>query len=461
MGECPEGKVFNKVSKRCVSRDGKLGKKILKDMKASPSKKSPPKKSPPKKSPPKKSPPKKSPPKKSPPKKSPPKKSPPKKSPPKKSPPKKSPPKKSPPKKASPKKKSLPKKASPPKKKSPPKKASTKKASPKKVYTFIEGIYILFFIRCLLEKKIKFNNLKSWSKCFTERFNDKDIYLSFMDPYNKLKDNIEEVKTIIEKSYKNFEHYNLVEIYSFFKDYDININQLYKFFDLLEGVKIERIEKISYDTLENYNKDDLSKLKELWKQTYPNDTLKNVSKMIKGSELMLKYGKDGCIEKSFQGIPNEEQINKILTVYNNIKDNSIRMDKDFYVYRTAQERKGYRIEEKISKLLSNEKIIEHYPTVISTAWELDFVWNRIKDVCCIYIIKVPKDSDYLIIYDSFKEEGWLGLRSESEITLNPGTITITDIKYCDHGDKTKIIFFAEYKSYKSLTKADLEKKICQ
>ena len=69
--KCPVGKIINPKSGRCVDRDGKKGKEILKSLK----KKSSPKKSSPKKSSPKKSSPKKSSPKKSSPKKSSPKKS--------------------------------------------------------------------------------------------------------------------------------------------------------------------------------------------------------------------------------------------------------------------------------------------------------------------------------------------------------------------------------------------------
>jgi predicted Ser/Thr protein kinase len=132
--KCPEGKVYNKKSHRCVNKDGKVGKEVLRRLKEESERKpkSPPKsKSPPKKkSPPKpKSPVKKSHPKpKSPPKK----KSPPKpKSPVKKSPPKpKSPVKKSPPKPKSPVKKSPPKPKSPPKKSPPKPKSPPKKSSP-------------------------------------------------------------------------------------------------------------------------------------------------------------------------------------------------------------------------------------------------------------------------------------------------------------------------------------------
>jgi hypothetical protein len=59
--KCPVGKIMNPKSGRCVDRDGKKGKEILKSLK----KKSSPKKSSPKKSSPKKSSPKKSSPKKS------------------------------------------------------------------------------------------------------------------------------------------------------------------------------------------------------------------------------------------------------------------------------------------------------------------------------------------------------------------------------------------------------------
>ena len=78
---CKDNQLRNPSTGRCVNKDGKIGKEILKTKALL---KTPPKKTPPKKTPPKKTPPKKTPPKKKSPKKKSPKKTPPKKTPPKK-----------------------------------------------------------------------------------------------------------------------------------------------------------------------------------------------------------------------------------------------------------------------------------------------------------------------------------------------------------------------------------------
>lgn len=197
-------------------------------------------------------------------------------------------------------------------------------------------------------------------------------------------------------------------------------------------------------------------LKNLWNKTYPNEQLLQFSKGIKnGIKYQLFFGRDGCVHKQYN---DENKFNAIKDGMEIIKNVPARMEEDFYVFRSVIPSQSYEPADKINRLLDDGKFIEPYPTFISTTWKLDTALNWTKDFCCFYVIKVPKDSDYFIFYDSFKNAlDKFSMKSEHEITLNPGILTVTDIKFCQYKNTSKIVFFAEYTSFKSL---DIAKHFC-
>jgi len=428
---CPDDKIYNPMSHRCVKKDGKIGKEILKKIAAEKAQKKSPK------SP--------------------------------KASPKKLSPKKLSPKKASPKKLS-PKKLSPKSPKASPKKLSPKspKASPKKSsYSFIEGIHMLSLIKCAIKGEIDIKDINTWQVCNSS---DESIYgkpyllppfnvkygldLSFLKPSEKLKDRMDVVEKVIQKSYKKFPITGFIMDFSLFlRTNQIRFN-IYKYFDLLEGVSIERIQEVSKEKILSYSEPHMQNLKDLWKQIYDDkafyQNLYKLTEDIKYSKLMVKFGKDGCILKE-----DSNKIQKIEEGANLIRSIPYRMSEDFYVYRTSNPSSSYNTSEKISSVMKGE-LVEHYPSLISTTWDINFALGWDYSYCCLYVIKVPKDSDYLILYDSFKKI--YNMNTEHEITLNPGILTITDIKYLKHNNLSKVIFFAEYKSY---TKYELSKFLCK
>ena len=145
---------------------------------------------------------------------------------------------------------------------------------------------------------------------------------------------------------------------------------------------------------------------------------------------------------------------------------STKLNSNFYVYRSIRESKSFNPEDKINNLLLGKSIIEKYLTLISTTWNLDFAleWSG-DNYCCLYVIEVPKDSNYLILKDSFNE------RSQNEITLGPGEIVfdkikIADVEYKNYSgeldNKGMFIFYGKYKSY-SLQEFDenFNKLLCE
>jgi len=325
-------------------------------------------------------------------------------------------------------------------------------------YSFMEGIHMLSLILCAKKGEIDINDINTWSVCNAKKpknIFDDSLDISFRNPSEKLKDRINDVEQVIKKSYKNFnKKLNFYDIYNFLYTTKIDFKILYKLFDSLKGVTIERIQQISQEKLLSYSEPHIQKFKDLLNTIYDDkeffQKLYKVGEDIKYTRLMVKFGKDGCILQEYTN-----KIDKIEAAANLIRSIPYRMSEDFYVYRASYSSTSYDPSEKISRIMKGE-LIEHYPSMISTTWKLDFALNWNEKFCCFYVIKVPKDSDYLILYDSFEKK--YKMNTEHEITLNPGTLTITDIKYLQHNNNSRIIFFAEYKSY---TKYEIGKYLCK
>lgn len=357
-----------------------------------------------------------------------------------------------------------------------PKKISPKKVFPKRVsppiivnpvksysrtYTFLEGLNMLSLIRCIQKKDAPLGDTYFWARCFSKSLRPKKITdkygvsKSFIEPYYKFSyADQPQVFDTIKKSFENFNNIDLTEIDTFHKKGSIDINKIYSFFDLFEDAAVQRITEISLKEIDKLS--NIPQLKKLWNKTYPNEDLLKFSKDVKrGYKFQLILGNNGCVRKLYNDTDKFDDIKEGMEI---IKNLPARMEEDFYVFRSVIPSQSYEPKDKINTLLDGLKLIEPYPTFISTSWKLDTALNWTKDFCCFYVIKVPKDSDYFIFYDSFKNDfDKFSIKSEHEITLNPGILTVTDIKFCQYKNTSKIIFFAEYTSFKNL---EIDKHLC-
>lgn len=370
--------------------------------------------------------------------------------------------------------------------------------------TFQDGIYFLSLLRCLQKDEILVEDVINWNaRCFQDKIRKRDdeYKTSYFEPEKNIpleKIHYLHVKVLeCMKSFlddkrllalDNFLNMNYLKLHSGeIEDWEIEfesedekwlrenrvnewivINEL--LFELSKcGLKYKGFQSISQEELKNFAEPYLDNLYTLWKMTDFNakldkkievskqiviDNLQKLSSAITNFNFKLEYGKEGCI----QNIPrNIEKLPKILGGFQMLKEVQPKMDTDFYVYRSIRESKSYNPETKITKLLLNDEIVEDYTTMISTTWDLNFAlhWSGV-EYCCLYVIKVPKDSDYLILKDSFDITDD---KSQHEITLGPGRIILNNIKTCEVKvtntefdttsiiQKTIFVFLGEYQSY--------------
>ena len=137
-------------------------------------------------------------------------------------------------------------------------------------------------------------------------------------------------------------------------------------------------------------------------------------------------------------------------IYELLRDlsNTPKAESDFYVFRANSPRIAYESE----KIISGEVIEEKMFTAISTSIISKFPsdWIGKQKPCCIYLIRVPKNENYLILADVFtKTNHELQLNNESqyEVTLAPGKLTFTDIKKITIDGYEKALFVCDYKSF--------------
>jgi len=127
-------------------------------------------------------------------------------------------------------------------------------------------------------------------------------------------------------------------------------------------------------------------------------------------------------------------------------------DSDFYVFRGGKVNgvsgDAYRSEQITSGEIIEEKMFGTISTTILSSFANN--WIGKKEKCCIYVIKVPKNENYLIIPAVFiqnNDELELNNKSEYEVTLAPGKLTFTDIKKITIDGYEKALFFCDYKSF--------------
>jgi len=341
------------------------------------------------------------------------------------------------------------------------------------MFEFKDGIYMLSLLRCLKRKEILLENVQNFEfdkECkdvagYKIKDRSDEFKESFTEPYQKLKKKIEDIHSTIFDAYYDFEFSkDEKEVIDNFLEYgSINsLDSINKLLNKLEeriGIKFNRPKTTTYEELKDIvNCNMREKLKDFWYIFWKNDKQKlyfNLSNKITSYNFKLDYGKNGCVEPK----------GNYLEVRNNVYDaielmsQSTKLNSNFYVYRSIRESKSFNPEDKINNLLLGKSIIEKYLTLISTTWNLDFAlkWSE-ANYCCLYVIEVPKDSNYLILKDSFdlSKDRDGKIISQNEITLGPGEIEfneikMTDVQYINYSgeidNKAMFIFYGKYKSY--------------
>ena len=121
-------------------------------------------------------------------------------------------------------------------------------------------------------------------------------------------------------------------------------------------------------------------------------------------------------------------------------------ESDFYVFRGTWPRAGYEYLKIISGEVTEEKMFGSISTTILSSFATK-QWTNIKVPCCLYLIKVPKNENYLILDDVFTDELEFNNKSQYEVTLAPGKITFTEIKKITIDGSEKVLFVCNYKSF--------------
>ena len=122
---------------------------------------------------------------------------------------------------------------------------------------------------------------------------------------------------------------------------------------------------------------------------------------------------------------------------------SPKAESDFYVFRASKHSDV--------KILSGEVTEQKMYGAISTTILSSFSKKWLGDnICCIYLIRVPKNENYLILNDVFtknNDELELNNRSQYEVTLAPGKIIFTDMKKITIDGHERVLFVCDYKSF--------------
>lgn len=225
-----------------------------------------------------------------------------------------------------------------------------------------------------------------------------------------------------------------------------NINILIK--KLIDKYKIKEIKKenilheykhiLDTEVIEQY----ISNIDKEYKQNH-----KVISDNIFSNNLRLSYSDNKDMSKCI--ITNDIRQPGLLKYYLNFYDlisqiNKLKIKYDyFYVFRGEElQQSEYcrNLENYIKKFKNHEKVIINFPNVISTAYRTEWLfgdedggWDKTN---IFYIIKVKNNEQFLILEN----------QTQSEITLAPGSFTLTNIFYYKKIDN-KIILEVEYNSF--------------
>jgi hypothetical protein len=197
-------------------------------------------------------------------------------------------------------------------------------------------------------------------------------------------------------------------------------------------------------------------LEKLFTATYPNFPLRNTDQIfnqyssdVRSYNFRLNYHID---EHGDTFIERNDKSNYKFRVLNRnflrVLTTTPKAESDFYVFRGAHEREGYDPMKIISGKVTTEKIFSSISTTIFSNFALSWSGNR---SCCLYLIKIPKDENYLILYNVFNNNSQGELEpnpnSQYEVALAPGKITFVSVNKINFNGKQMILFVCEYKSF--------------
>ena len=206
----------------------------------------------------------------------------------------------------------------------------------------------------------------------------------------------------------------------------------------------------NFDTdLQKIEESSISTLKKLFDETYYKNHLykkefDKYSGMIISHVFKVSYiSRDG---NTF--IDESRQKNTYYDLINAIRK-APKAEDNFYVFRGTKLRNGYEAAKIISGEVIEEKMFGSISTTIFFSYARD-EWIGKHAPCCMYLIKVPRDENYLILNDVFTKTNdklELNNKSQYEVTLAPGKFTFTDIKKITIDGSDVALFVCNYKSF--------------
>jgi hypothetical protein len=123
---------------------------------------------------------------------------------------------------------------------------------------------------------------------------------------------------------------------------------------------------------------------------------------------------------------------------------SPKAESDFYVFRASKHGNDVKI---LSGQVTEQKMYGAISTTILSEFSKEWLVNN---TCCIYLIRVPKNENYLILDDVFIKNNYeleLNNKSQYEVTLAPGRIIFTNMKKITIDGSEKMLFVCDYKSF--------------
>lgn len=213
--------------------------------------------------------------------------------------------------------------------------------------------------------------------------------------------------------------------------------------------RIKLYEPINFDNLIIFNeskkneneKKSTSILYKLFNKTYSLDNKKTINeRKIYSSNIRsynYKVGYKIINNNTYIDDKSKIKINQYIELLKFLQTTP-KADEDFYVFRGATKSFEYKCDNIISKIVETEKIFGSISTTYKFKFSLDWIHDQ---PCCIYLIQIPKNENYLILDDAFEA------LSQHEVALAPGTITFTDIRKIIVDEKPIVLFICSYKSF--------------
>ena len=237
-------------------------------------------------------------------------------------------------------------------------------------------------------------------------------------------------KRYYENLYENFNDHIIGNTY-------VNNNMLYKCIDIdIYYGFVYDIDQLNYEHISCYIKD-INTIKPISK--FNSGKVLNLNNLINSNNVNINKQLEeikkikGLLE--FQNNIRECMFlyrngvnNKNITLFNNFSIQLSKLDSDFYVFRKQRLSEFYNPFKQF-----NDCDFENYALPFSTSLSYNFV-KKWSTYGLILVIRVPKTSNYMVLYD----------QKQHEITLGPGNLVYKEkgfynsqaIILCDYVDKT-------------------------